>query len=833
MLPLSSPDVKPASFRSFIGGMVTDIPPMYLQPYQSPNTKNMLPDEEIGALVHREGSIVVGTCPDATPITFLYTFEKSGGTSEVIVSDGTKIWITADFVTFTEKKSGLNSSYILQAITVRDKVWLTNGYDNVMSWNGTTLVTFADRAGAGGDANTPRVPKGKYIAFSQERIWIARTSGDPSRIFFSALHDPSGDPQPPDLDYATADMWPDVNALDCDEDDGDVIYSVRDYIGVPFIFKSNSFGRVTGYDEYSYGYARVMSGVGSRFHTTMKSRDEYLEFIGFDGIYQTRGTPATTVRVSDLIKSEFDKLLQPKVNEQTRVWTSGAHWDTGAYTNTKKGDAIIGIADSTFLQDTLTVIDAFTDGNYTVNPTWTVENGSWSVGVDYGETCLTDGGSGTSTIRLPATLVNGTWECKIRTDPEIVGVTRIRFMVDSSGHYYEVVVVSGTGAADWYLYKNTGGGSVSLVGPISGYNPYGAWRTVKIVRTYLNNIKVYVDTNEIISYTDTDITSSQYFKLESVQYFGGYHTHFDDIKITRYPTAGTNKWVSAKTNIGGGSNISAWGIFEAATILNGQAVTYRIEIDTTEGGLDGTGWLAIVPGQVITGTLTTPWARVEATFVTTDAEKTPELKDISIKWTIGGDSSQSMQSIIFENRHLIAASQVGQSANNIIWVWLKREFIPENQRAAFIPFDWNITAMCIYNDILYGADSRAGGKILRLFYGAKDQNNAGVDVAIDGFWETRDEVFGFPGNKKKLMEGLVDYLAQGAGTINVARSNDDSAYTTVASLDNSGSTRQTKPLAIRGTMGYRHRLRVRKNTIDERMKIYGIEMMAIPFRIRE
>ena len=319
---------------------------------------------------------------------------------------------------------------------------------------------------------------------------------------------------------------------------------------------------------------------------------------------------------------------------------------------------------------------------------------------------------------------------------------------------------------------------------------------------------------------------------------------FDNIYATRFPITGTNTWISAITDIGAAANITRWGVFEAESNLYGKTITYQIKGATASAGVAGATYHDITPGAIIAETLTTPFIQIKATLSSDVADITPELTDIKVNYVTGGVSTQKMCSINFQNRNLLSASQEGYAYNNIVWVKPRRIYKPEDMQAVFVPFDWKILSFCVLNDNLYAgisyndATATDEGAIVKLFTGVRDEVYSGAGTAIktakaiNSFFETKDETFELSMNKKKLMEIAVDYTPQ-LGNMLLERSTDGGAFVAVSTLDNAGTLRTYKIVAVRGVLGKTHRLRITKNVVDQYMKIHGIEMIATPIKVRE
>jgi len=154
---------------------------------------------------------------------------------------------------------------------------------------------------------------------------------------------------------------------------------------------------------------------------------------------------------------------------------------------------------------------------------WIPEAGSW--GIENNEYS----GEGDRSISV------GTWsdftlELKMKTitpgdtlDYE-TGWINFRY-IDKNNRYYFLIHTTG----EIELSKFLDSTRYNLVWKSTSYNPLN-WNTVKI-ETYGGNIKIYINGNLEINYTDTDPIAEGKIALES--YFS--HVHYDDISITGEP----------------------------------------------------------------------------------------------------------------------------------------------------------------------------------------------------------------------------------------------------------------------------------------------------------
>lgn len=308
------------------GTLNTIASPNKLPEGHSPRLNNVWTDERPGSVVTANGYILLGEIPSGNPPTFGIDFYKSAdGTSQFVVSDGETVWWTTNYVDYTVIATGLAEFFQLRGAVIRDKLWLVNGNDPVMTWDGTTLSTLD---GTGG---TPDVPIGKFIKYHDERVWIYAIEGDLSSTRFTALTDASGTFIAPD--HASA--WPSDNELQISEGDSDVGTGLFIYRGSLYFSKQYSLWRLVGYDEYTYDRVKTRSSTGTRFQESIEEKDNLINFIGVDGMYEFDGEDSK--RISDIIDPAsaeegtfaFRNLQQALLNNRFWNVSSTAEFETG------------------------------------------------------------------------------------------------------------------------------------------------------------------------------------------------------------------------------------------------------------------------------------------------------------------------------------------------------------------------------------------------------------------------------------------------------------------------------------------------------------------------
>lgn len=351
---------------------------------QSPALLNVWVDEKPGSVITANGLVKVGQIPSNLPVPFCCDFFRTAaGTQTFVVSDNATVWTTVDFQNFTSIITGLSSSFQLRGAVIRDKLWLTNGSDSVRTFDGTT-VTVLD-----GTAGTPNVPKGKFIGYHDERVWVYHTSSARSQASFTALTDNTGAIIAPD----SANAWPTSNTLQISEGDADFGTAMLLYRGTLLFFKQYSIYRLVGYDEYTYSRVKTRASTGTRFAESIQVLDNLVHLIGIDGIYTFDGEDSD--RISDLIDPAtasqtafgFNQLQQPNTNNRFFEVTDTADWNAGTVpVNVTIADSLtLKAADTTtadFNSGTLTRVTANDIADELVLTTTTTSNSHRNVALD-------------------------------------------------------------------------------------------------------------------------------------------------------------------------------------------------------------------------------------------------------------------------------------------------------------------------------------------------------------------------------------------------------------------------------------------------------------------
>lgn len=311
------PETFEQPINDFSGGLNTRDPSFRVAPGFSPYMRNVFVDN--GSLNGITGYTLLGSTNTLNKVTGIFPYVKDNGETSFIVTDSSVSLETSDFVTFTFVSSGSNTGALLLWIQVREKMWGFNGIDFVRTWDGTT----AKRLGL--EANTPAVPKFKYGAYYQERVFGFNNPSGASDLDWSDVASSAGVRLNPD--DATA--WPTTNNLKIGQGDGQSGTALWIQDGQLREGKDRSIYTLYGSNSSDYQVRKEENlGDGVASHESVVQQDGNTYWLGQYGIYENG------VRISDLIDTDVEGINRDSINNIQNVWDSRADFNKGLSSGT-------------------------------------------------------------------------------------------------------------------------------------------------------------------------------------------------------------------------------------------------------------------------------------------------------------------------------------------------------------------------------------------------------------------------------------------------------------------------------------------------------------------
>ena len=762
-----------APYRDFSGGYVDYVDPSQLQPNQSPNLLNVKIDDPPGSLKPREGFAACGVTPSGLKPTLLYeyNYNSGGGVSRFIVSDSSTVWQTQDCITFTTVTTRLAGGPLPSIATVRDRIWLTNRSTHVVTWNGSTESLLDGRA----NTPNPAPPRFNYIEFWNERVWGARTTLNPSGVYFSDLTDTLGN----DLDPSTGTLaWPADNVIQIAQENGSPIYAIKVYRNALFVFKENGIWRIDFNGPFDITVSKTLSSVGTRYQTSVVEHDNLLYFLGIDGIYAFDGDRA--VRVSDNFRNKFNEINQTSVSEGQKTWDTTSDFNAGAVSSATVS------SDSVFISSRSGAIANFDAGGLI-----SISSNAWACipasGYDSNQAC---GPYFTGELVL-----YGAWSARTQ------GANGV-----DSGTLYVIKTVDGSTAAV------TDGGTHAVLSNNTHVNS-----------TYTLNSASFAGSVVFLHFTGggSHLYSST-FTIGSVLTFQYQNTSagiilLDNVQSRLYFSSGV--WTSEAFNL---VEVSSFSTFEAESISGGGSIAYQIRVGTSATAITQNSYSNISPGALISGTTADIYVQVKATMTAPSTlDATPELQNITVNTVRGTGSSQAVYSFSKDGNLYIAAATGTATTNNIVFVKSRAPL------DSWTLYDWQVGPMTEFNDRFY-AGASTHSAIHRMNYGTNDNGKA-----ISWYWESRDDTYERPNIRKYLMEMTLDYRKGTETALTAGYSRDGGSSYTTKSVSAAGSGRGTARLFVAGSNSLDYRFKVSGSTLDGTVTILGLTGWARPAVLRE
>lgn len=735
----------------FSGGLNTTTPPKKLDPRFSPEMKNVFVHRVPGSILKRNGFSQVGSTTNLTDIRFGFTFYKENGSVEYIVSDGSRVLSTEDFTTYVTISSGLSNTVGLSAVQAQNKVWFTNGSDAVFTWDGTVRRVLD---GTNGAANVPRF---RYVAFWQERIWGLNTSAKASSLDFSAVKTTASEILAPDDPRA----WDGNHRFQVGEGDGQNGTALWVQNGRLYIGKERSVWRMLGNSDTSYQPDVVLKDVGVISHDSVVLLDNDAYFKGNNNsVYEFNGQSSR--RITDGIVSNISDVNDATNKTLTNTWETRSDFLRGSL-----------LAGSTVeIVNLLTVVSTaavFTTNNiapqanpFPINSVTTTTNflnfTIWGTSIPYNYAGF---------LKLVDTnLVCG---------PPCIAPPTVTMTI---------------------LNRRTG---ISEIYTKTGFNCGGG----------LGCTFVYSGTSTYFTGQDT-LVSSFAWKLD-----------YSGIPAQDVAPSGFNWDVYFNANSTGNyvsdiatmTMVSSWGNLDSSYNQNTGNVRFFYHTGPTVAITSTRTWIPISPGNRISAPASETfiqWAASMTMISTTSIP--PNILSVSISHLEGGANRDRPFGISWNREYWLS---VATGTNDTSIQYVKAWRTSPNPDAWNPLFNQDIR--CFFKDgdrVLYGGSSK-GPVIYRLDFGDDDNG-----LAIDSYYDTPDFNFGNKFMDKTFYEAWIEVVPESGANFSLGvSSNSASNYFMSKSMNGTAATKRLYFKNTGGTPKNTWRFRFKNSELDKRLQI--------------
>lgn len=776
-------DIKWFEINDVSGGLMTSIAAHKIPKNFSPGLLNVYIDERFGTIVKGRGFDVLGSTPTLQNGKVIHVYIRPDGGKEFIVTDSSVVATTQDFNTYTILRRGLNTDYEPRFKTIRGKVWSTNGSDAVWTYDGST-VTVLDGQNYSGNL-TPNVPRGKYIEYEQERVWIGNLSTDDSETRYSATSDTNGVIIAPDATLA----WPGDYSLPVGEGDGTQITWMKSFRGFLRIGKDRSIHTVFGTNRATYKAVKTIADVGFASDMSVVEQDNLLYGHARDGVYAFDGN--SVQRITDRIKDNISSLRVDTQRTINNTWDTESDFLAGA---TMRGTTVtadgfvttyteyqqLNIASAAYPSDTA--------GFVRINPSVT----------PYGPYSAL-----ASTFTIPDNFVGDIPSLK----------------------FYMRCVSCNTGAR--LSIRNTTTGK-----QFTAYTP-NVPNTVFALEPFTNicstngatwNRSDLVGGNFQVQFVAAGIGGSgcpdnagEASSNISFDFFPASGTGFANI-LLRPSTTG--QYISQITTV---TSLTSWGTFNSVRNTNGGSIDFFVKTATSLVQIATAPFISIAPGAVIASTPTNTfiqWASTVASISTTSAAN---IDSVEIGHTEGSASNTRSFAVGWLGRYWLFGST--ETTGNFPALYIKAKntnSVPD----AWMYFNGIPMRSVIESDgILYGGGATSGA-FYRLDYGTSYNG-----TAISAYYETPDLILDNDFEDKTLLEYWIDIDRESGATLDVGtKINGGTLRTSTYSIDGSG--RALKNIYNVDKSGRYFRIRIGNSQLDVGMNFHALSIgyMKVPLQ---
>lgn len=258
-----------------------------------------------GAIVKRNGNTTFAS--PANALNSLFALEETA-TPYLIGAHTTKLVKITTGGTVTDLKTGLTTGLRwsfaqMPAVAAQGPLFGMNGTDTPQQWDGSAGTSGSWTAVSGS------LPNGTMCLQHMNRLFVAGVAANPSRLYWSALGDPTA--------------WPAANVLDLDPNDGESITGLG-LVG-PYLvaFKRHKTFLVT--DSNTGANRRISDSVGCASPRSIATGPGGMFFLSDErGVYEFDGRKLTPL--SDDIQPNIDAIVTNQKQNATGYFYQGHYY---------------------------------------------------------------------------------------------------------------------------------------------------------------------------------------------------------------------------------------------------------------------------------------------------------------------------------------------------------------------------------------------------------------------------------------------------------------------------------------------------------------------------
>lgn len=710
---------KQELIQDFSGGLNTSIPSHKLPTNFSPYMRNVFIDD--GKIERINGYVTLGSTRTLLKVTGIFPFVRETGQTSFLVTDSSITLETSDFKSWIFVSSGSNSGSLLYWMQVRNKMWGFNGLDFPITWDGIVKTIL------NGSNGTPNVPKFRYGAYYQDRVWGFSIPNGASDLYFSAVIATDNVIIAPD----DARAWPTNFATYVGRGDGTIGTGLWIYQGLLRAGKEQSIYTIYGDNPSAYQPRKEEASVGVASYETVRVMDGESHFLGQNGIYRN------VKRISDLIEPDVTAMNRGISSIVTNAWESQADFSRGQFTygSTATGAGFVTVAVSSFVMNYSTYSSA---GQLPITSSFTIPaGGTTAFGIRIPTETVPVNFAGHNTI---AGVLSRIWvkcECGVRPSDNFDITAEIKNLK--------------TGQTATSLASGIGADAVNY-GQVQFY---GNENQSNVVFTADE-----INTGQFAIRLTVGLGQTNAADLLSV--FSATGTGFTNIVLKPETIASYTSDVSTAIMV------TAWGVFDSVNNTNGGSINFYYRTSTSAVNITTQTWQSINPGVTLSAPTINNYFQWTSTL-NFSGPTSPAIDNVTISHVEGQGTDARAFAVDWLNRYWLTVTTTSNSTQRITYVKSRNT---NSNPDAWMPVDgYPIDCYAKAGNVLYGG-SASTGSVYRLDYGTNFDG-----VAINSIYDTPDLPLDNYFFDKYVYKYLIDGDKSIGGTMTIGSSVNEGTFT--------------------------------------------------------